>query len=484
VAELTIALSIGYDWLYNVLSPASREIIQTAILRKGIDPSLNSKDAWFPSANHNWNQVCNAGISYGALAIFEDMPELSKLIINRAIETIQLPMKAYGPDGAYAEGYGYWEYGTSFNVLFLSAIEKIFGEDFGLSELNGFMKTAAYEENMTGPFYSVFNYSDNGFRGGLSTSMFWFASKLKDTSLLWNEKHYLETEPFNLGNRLLPTLIIWGSHIRMNEIRHPDKQTWVGHGITPVALMRTSWTDSAAIFVGIKGGTASSNHAHIDAGSFVIDAGGVRWASDFGAQEYHSLESKGVDLWNLAQNSQRWQIFRYNNFVHNTLTVDGALHNVNGFADVISHSSNPDFIHSIVDLSEIFKDQLAQSVRGIAIVDNRYVVVRDEIKTLGKETRIRWTMLTTADVSISGKNSFELSKDGKKLKLEVMEPAKINLKTWSTVPPNSYDAPNPGTTLIGFEVTIPADTSAALSVKLIPQGGKKTLSKIPELSQW
>ena len=55
------------------------------------------------------------------------------------------------PDGAYPEGYGYWGYGTSFNVMFISAIEKLFGKDFGLNEMPGFLKTAGYLENMTGP---------------------------------------------------------------------------------------------------------------------------------------------------------------------------------------------------------------------------------------------------------------------------------------------------------------------------------------------
>ncbi len=45
---------------------------------------------------------------YGALAIYEQQPELALQIINRGITTIQLPMKDYMPDGAYPEGYGYW----------------------------------------------------------------------------------------------------------------------------------------------------------------------------------------------------------------------------------------------------------------------------------------------------------------------------------------------------------------------------------------
>ena len=58
-------------------------------------------------------------------------PELSRTVINRAIDKISIPMGHYAPDGAYPEGIGYWDYGTSFNAMFLSAIEKAFGTDYG-----------------------------------------------------------------------------------------------------------------------------------------------------------------------------------------------------------------------------------------------------------------------------------------------------------------------------------------------------------------
>ena len=134
VAEMTMAMSIGYDWLYNNLSPESRTTIKEAIIKKGIEPSLDSKYNSWLRVEHNWNQVCNASMSYGAMAIYEDNADLAKKIINRSIENIVFAMADYGPDGGYPEGYGYWGYGTSFNVMFNSAIEKLFGKDFGLND--------------------------------------------------------------------------------------------------------------------------------------------------------------------------------------------------------------------------------------------------------------------------------------------------------------------------------------------------------------
>ena len=487
VGEMTMAAAIGYDWLYDNLSPASRAIIKEAILKKGLEPSLDPKHNGWLKAEHNWNQVCNAGMTYGAMAIYEDQPELSKQIINRAIESIVLPMKDYAPEGAYPEGYGYWGYGTSFNVMFLSAVEKLFGKDFGLTQMPGFLETAGYMENMTGPTGKPFNYSDAGPNSGLHPAMFWFAAKVKDPSLLWVERGYLmdKSPAAHINNRLLPAIMLWSGGIGINTIQPPKSTTWVGKGKSPVAMMRTNWTDTNAIYVGLKAGSVSVNHAHMDIGSFVMDADGVRWAMDFGMQEYESLESKGIKLFGRTQDAQRWTVFRLTNLVHNTLAVNNQHQRVDGYAPITSSSSAPSFMNAITDMTEVYKGSVAKANRGIAIVDKNYVVVRDEIETLNSETTIRWTMLTPADVKISGINKAELTKNGKTLILQVESPVKVTMKTWSTDPPNSYDAANPGTFLVGFEVTLPANTKTDINVYLLPRNSaNKATKKIQPLSNW
>ena len=114
--------------------------------------------------------------------------------------------------------------------------------------------------------------------------MFYFAEKTRDPSLLWTERATLmRSDARRLArNRLLPAAMVFGRGIDIATASPPARTTWSGGGKNPVAMMRTSWTDPAAIFVGVKGGSASDNHAHMDAGSFVMEADGVRWAMDFG----------------------------------------------------------------------------------------------------------------------------------------------------------------------------------------------------------
>jgi hypothetical protein len=484
VAEMTMGVAIGYDWLYDKLSAESRRIIKTAIVEKGLKPSFNSSYNWFLTSSNNWNQVCNAGMTFGALAVYEDEKELATDVIERALTSTALPMNEYEPDGAYPEGFGYWGYGTSFHVLFLSAMEKAFGNNYVLSVQPGFLKTPGYLENMIGPKGIPFNYSDCGTGASMNPAMFWFGNRLDDPSVLWSERYLILNK--NIPNdRILPAVLIWSNGFPFGSITAPSKNIWVGQGDNPVALMRSSWSDPAAVFVGLKAGSPSVNHGHMDVGSFVFDANGERWAMDFGSQDYNSLESAGVDLWNMSQSSERWQVFRYNNMAHNTLTINNQLQKAGGKTSIDSYSDQPSMLNAISDLSPVYNGLLNKSIRGIALIDNQYVMIRDEVKTLSAETLIRWNMATSATVTITGSNTVELIKNGKKLILKVIEPASITMKTWSTDPPNTYDAANPGIIMVGFETTIAANSNVTLSVLLLPDGAaENTVISAKKLSEW
>jgi uncharacterized lipoprotein YehR (DUF1307 family) len=484
VAEMTMAAAIGYDWLYNELPDDSRKIIKESIINKGLKSSLVPENSGWVKASHNWNQVCNAGMTYGALAVIEDENELAVSLMDRAKNSIILPMEDYQPDGAYPEGYSYWGYGTSFNIMFLSAMEKAYGNEFDLEINPGFFKTAEYLEHMTGPTGYCFNYSDCGQGGSLHPAMFWFANRLNDPSLLWSERYHLVNRRLP-NDRLLPAIMIWGAGVTMDRIKTPSANIWVGQGKNPVALMRTSWTDPGAIYIGFKGGSPSVNHGHMDIGSFVMDADGERWAMDFGSQNYNSLETAGVNLWSMAQNSQRWEVFRYNNRVHNTLTVNNQLQSVEGYAPNTGYSDNEGMLNAVIDMTSVYMGHLNKALRGIAIVDNQYVMIRDEVESPSAKTTVRWNLLTSASVNITGINTAVLIKNGKKLILKVQSPASITMKTWSTDPVNDYDAPNPGTIMVGFETVIPANTEAVLSVLLLPEGAiENPDSTVKALADW
>ena len=151
VAEMTLALAVGYDWLYETLDEARRVKIRDAILEKGLRPSFRGRQ-WWVTGKNNWNQVCHAGMVAGALAIADSEPALARKVMERAIRNLPRSMKAsFSPNGAYPEGPMYWGYGTEFTVALLALLEGAFGQDFGLAEIPGFSVTGDFVIAATAP---------------------------------------------------------------------------------------------------------------------------------------------------------------------------------------------------------------------------------------------------------------------------------------------------------------------------------------------
>ena len=490
VGEMATGMAIGYDWLYDFLKPEYRNIIANSIITYGLETSLDSKNNAWLAFESNWNQVCNTGMLFGAISVYETNPALALNIINRSMSSIHLPMKQYAPDGGYPEGYGYWDYGTSFNILFIAAIEKVFQTDFGLSQSPGFLKTGNYHLNMLGPFGYCFNYSDcftSYPEKNISPAMFWLANKNKERQSIFNQLNIIKQSGTGLieDNRLLPATLIWSLKMPFEDGPKPLSNCWFGKGESPVALMRSDWDNRDAIFVGFKGGSPSVSHSHLDIGSFVLDALGERWSMDFPMQEYNELETKGVNIWDLSQNSQRWEIFRYNNMAHSTLSFNGANQRVKGYAPITKTTSDPNFLSAISNLSSAYNGQEDSVSRGIAIINKNYVIVKDEIVTSSNEATVRWTMVTPANVQILENGNAILSKNGKKLELRVVEPSGAIIKTWSTKPTKDYEAQNNGTSLVGFEVKLPKNTKNSLTVLMVPKNKNEiTIKKNSPLQNW
>lgn len=468
-AEMTMTLSIGYDWLYHTLTPAGRKEIKAAILNKGLKPSFDKRYNSFLEKTNNWNQVCHTALAYGAIALMEENKSLCTEILERSIKEIQKPMRSYGPDGAYPEGYGYWHYGTTYNVMMLAALRALYGTDFGLSEIPGFMKGANYILHMVGPTGLPFNFGDSGGHMRLNTSLFWFARQTNDPSLLrYERRQLLETQNYDYEEyrRMLPSIFILGKGLKMDKLPDPEQTLFAARNEAPVCLMRTCWDEKEAIYVAIKGGSASANtHTHLDAGSFVMDALGVRWAVDLGPQDYNSLESKGIDLWDNSPRSKRWSVYRYNNFAHNVFSINNELFRTEGKGDLIDYFDAPNHKEAAFELTSLYNG-LEKAERRISLDEKEGVIIEDRIVNGSTKSSLTWRMLTPADAEPK-EGGFTLRRKGKTLYVEL--PTGVNSFIEEVSPSTDYDEKNPGITIIGYKVNILPHSNLILKVKLIPE---------------
>lgn len=472
VAEMTFALAVGYDWLFDQLDDATRQTIRTAILDKGVRVPLDTKYNGWTRARNNWGQVCHAGMVAGALAVLEDDPEAAVQSVHRALVHVPLSMAMFAPKGSYPEGPGYWSYGTTYNVLLIAMLESALGSSFGLDQAPGFEQTGAYPALVTGPSGLTFNYADGGSGRSAEPAVHWFAQRYGRPDWLLGDAQPLQrvlaaaADADSGSSRFLPMLMLWLQDASAT-VRMPLH--WTSDCKTPICLHRSSWEDPQAVFVGLKAGSPSGPHGHMDAGSFVLDADGLRWAVDLGAEGYHRIESRGMNLWSMAQNSDRWQVFRQRNHSHNTLVIDDALQVAAGHAKVVRFSDAAAFPHSVVDLSPVYAGQAAAVHRGVALLADGNVLVRDRLTGLKPGSSVRWGMVTPAAPGAAGQRSLTLRQGDASLGLQILMPADAVWALSDTAKPkNEWDSPNSGTVMAEFQAVAPDSGVLDLAVLLTP----------------
>lgn len=475
VGEMAAGVGVAYDWLYSDLSAETKTLARKALDDFAFTPANNK--VWnlnFYNATNNWNQVCNGGLVCAALAVYEDNTETAKGIIEKALES-NLPamQEMYFPDGNYPEGYSYWNYGTIYEALMLTAMQTATGSDAGLSAIDGFSRTGKYMLFMESPIKQCFNYSDSAPTITPCLPQWYFAWKFNDPSLLYIEKDRISSYASASESRLLPMVAYWAYKVSISsleDIPAPSEFIFRGEGPTPVVIVHENWkNDMTDKFLGIKAGKANTSHAHMDAGSFVYDAFGVRWSADLGLQSYATLEPY-INLWNMNDGSERWTAFRYNNFNHSTITVNDTYHKVAGEAVIKGLVNVNGQKGAIVDITAPLANEIASAVRTI-YMDGDDLVVKDDLTARqDKAAKVRWTMVTTAEPTIEYGAITLKSKTGKYMYLKKSSSTGHNpaLKTWSTVSTNSWDAANTGYYECGYELTLAAGTTASITVRLTP----------------
>jgi hypothetical protein len=379
--------------------------------------------SWWSKSQHNWNQVCNGGLSVGALALAELEPELAADLLQRALVSIQLPMKEFAPDGAWIEGPGYWNYATSYNCYLLASLQSALDTDFGLSRMPAFDKTGMFPIYITGPFGHTFNYADGGEEAIVAPQMFWLANT-------FNRPQYADYQrKLSRGTALD---LLWQRPFPTNSAPAPLDACF--HK-SEIASFRSSWQDKSALFAAIKAGDNKANHGHLDLGSFVLDALGVRWVSDLGAEDYNLPGYFG---------SKRWEYYRLRAEGHNTLVINPGSkpdQDPKAEAQLIRFSSRPEFAFTIADLTPAYATKAQKVQRGLAMLDRKRVLVQDEIE-MEKPGQLWWFCHTTARIILDadGKGAV-LEKNDQRLRVTLANPPDARFEVMEAQP--LADSPHP-----------------------------------------
>jgi hypothetical protein len=271
-----------------------------------------------------------------------------------------------------------------------------------------------------------------------------------------------------LDTRLGPLLLLWRQPAEGAAATAEPPLAWHGDGPVPVAFLRSGWGPEA-LFLGTKGGSTGVPHAHMDAGSFVLDWAGLRWVVDPRFRSYNIFESAGINLWNTSQDSERWKIFENGPFSHATLTLGGRLHRTDAFTAVTDFSAEERTVR--LDLSAALGLGDGDAVRTFRLLPGPRLEVRDELRGLAPGTEVRWAATTPAAAEAGG-DAVALTQDGKRLDLafDAKPSSRIGVDELdSSNPP--FQVPLPGLRTITAVITAPENGEVSLTASFSPAGG-------------
>ncbi|MBL8670916.1 MAG: hypothetical protein JNK11_09735, partial [Alphaproteobacteria bacterium] len=268
VAEMAHGVALAYDWLHQRLAPELRRAVRTALVEKALRPGLEqfARGAFWTKASHNWNTVCNAGLAIAALAVRDDEPDLAVQVLDRALRSAALSFASFAPDGGWIEGVSYWDYATRYAVALLDALATAGVPDRGLAQAPGFAATGRFALHMTGPSGRVYNFADSSERLGRLAQLHWLGARFGRPI----DAHVARTRP----GAPQPMELVWRAAapgIAPAAAGEPLDALFAG---VQVASFRSAWDDPAGVWLACKGGDNAANHAHLDLGSFVVEAAG------------------------------------------------------------------------------------------------------------------------------------------------------------------------------------------------------------------
>lgn len=228
-----------------------------------------------------------------------------------------------------------------------------------------------------------------------------------------------------------------------------------------VGFFRESWTDPNAAWLGLKGCNSTADHGDLDAGTWVLELGGQRWAIDMGSGSY-ALPG----YWDKSsKDGARYSYYRKSTRGHNTLTFNGyddhpgpSNQLVGGPEVVISafHAGSKKTTRSaVVDMTSAYSHFGAKKiVRTFSWnADMSILTITDELEfgniapsaaapvsstgsmnaTWAMHTLANITILPTANASLAGSaqplHQAVLSQGGVELVATVVEPASLAFRS-------------------------------------------------------
>lgn len=463
-ADFTTAVAIGYDWFKAGMNAAQQEKIRTYLVQKGVEalaaklkgdplpattaepeagtvqakapapkaaPKAKAKDdKKAPPTKEEF--IAASALIMAAICLVDDEPSAAKKALDAVDDIFTKGILAFAPGGLWAEGMDASDEVLDSAAMVIQTLRASCGGDFGLPYVEGMPLAGLARMHLVGP-KGAFNYGDSGAAAQKSWVSTWLAG-LHGNPGIPAAKAGSQPAANSSFFQAAGNIIYYNPWAAGNGT--PEALDAVFPG-TEVATLRSAWNDPKALFIAMKGGSNEDLHTQLDLGTFVLDAGGVRWGVELGSE---GDRVGGYDP-NPADRTRRHTYYLASTKGQNTLVIgadepagkkdDDDKAKKGGAkppppptpgnqpfeaeARFIGFNSTPERGAVILDLTDAYSSKARHAHRGAMVSRGAtpYVLLQDDIEVKGTTT-IEWAMHTQATITTAGNKATLIMGDAAK----------------------------------------------------------------------
>lgn len=529
-AQFVWAMSLGFDWFHDAFNADQKKKVMTAIKELGVDalsahlkgepmpattkrpePGVAATKAAAPPKKAPRKEEDNGPVSteemlmaaallHAAIALNEDEPNVAGPAATLGAKFFGKGITGFAPDGIWHEGLFAGDKVLDMAASLIMTLRGA-GNDFGFSTVEGLPHAGLARLHLTGPNRrDIFNYGDSE-RGDLNRT--WLTSFL--AALYGNPGVPALVAPgaanpdstfFGIAGLLLYHSPAMGGYGTADAF----DAAFAGAQVT---ALRSAWNDPKAYYFAMKGGDNSGDKAQLDLGTFVLEAGGVRWGIDLGTEGDRNKDAHA------APSKKKFELYRVNTFGQNTwrfagpgeddekdkkkgpapkgknapIEVPPGNQPQDATANIITFASTPERGVAIVDLTKAYSKHSKPLLRGAMVVrgPQPYVLLQDELKIKGSSAP-EWIMHTKAEVVADGSKAT-LKAGGQTLTMAILSPKGATFAT-DTIPEpdaNAQIGSFKGITVLKVPVKEKGEQTVAISFTL---GDAPAAAPVVPLAQW
>jgi len=412
VGEMGMDMAVGYDLLYDLMSEDERRTVRGALMKNIVLGCHKGyvEDDLVTNNTSNWVAHITGGSLMCLAAMYGDGPDVAQVepyLTGAVLKDYQLIQNVIDPEGAYGEGYGYYNFSMLSWSKSLPAVENVFKIDMS-GKLNGSYKELIWAGLVKKKQTFYFGDSSGGLRP--LTNWAWLLPKYKDPLLGWFYNFMKNGETF------MDVLYETADVPQDDPFDENPVRLFREMGTT---VFKSGWEPEDFVFVMRTG--PFYNHQHLDQGTFWLSYGGSLFIEERHGSTYYD--------------DPLYQPWYTQPVAHSTILIDGnhqsqrvgdVLHHVDGFNDYafVTHfldGENAAFVSG--DITRLYWGKVKSLKRNVLYLKPNTVLMVDTVVPGKRDVDVTLLYQTRYLKDIhAGEDCSKIVKDGNVLTIKHLHP--------------------------------------------------------------